>query len=81
MSTRNYDASYLTLKKQAKALYAYNAANSAAVAAGTSVRREQPSQQTLDVVTLRMQGGCICAKDAANIADFTGPGPCCGGFK
>jgi hypothetical protein len=43
------------------ALNAYQAQQAAAVQAGTSVRREQNSDVTLDVVVARNQGGCYCA--------------------
>lgn len=77
MPTTNRDASELTRRRKAKALYAYNSTNTAAVAAGTSVRREQPTFATLDIVTLRNQGGCFCTTDAsANPYDFQAPGGC-----
>lgn len=58
------------------ALNAYASANTAAVNAGTSVLREQPSTQTLDVVVARQQGGCYCAEAQAGIYPFRGVGNC-----
>ena len=57
MSTRNYDYSMLTQFRQARALYAYNKSLNAAVIAGTSVRREQPSMQMNGVYVQRVVGG------------------------
>ncbi len=75
MPTRNNDASYLTQRLQARVLYGFNAARQAAVNAGTSVRPEQASQPTLDVITLRKQGGCFCANDTTNnVYAFQPPG-------
>jgi len=76
MPTTNYDSSYVTFRRQAKALYAYNTQNSTAVQNGRSIKREQPTWQMSDVVVTRKQGGCFCGP---NIRDFNAPGPCCGG--
>jgi hypothetical protein len=76
MPTANYDSSYITFRKQAKALYAFNTQNAAAVAVGGSVRREQPTQQMSDVIVTRKQGGCFCSP---NVREFSPSGPCCGG--
>jgi len=77
MPTTVYDASLLTFRKRAKALYAYNAALSAAVNTGASVRREQPTLQSGEVITTRKQGGCFCSNDAAGLSmTAQGPGPC-----
>jgi hypothetical protein len=81
MPTAVYDASYLTFRKRAAALYAYNAAIEAArLGTGGSVRTEQPTLQTGEVIITRKQGGCFCADAAAGIsATRQGPGPCsCG---
>jgi hypothetical protein len=59
MSTRNYDSSMLTQFRRARALYAYNRNMKAAVAAGTSVQREQPSMQLNDVYLQRVTGGPV----------------------
>ena len=61
MPPANRDASELTRRKRSMALYTFASANTAAVNAGTSVRREQNAFPTLDIVTLRKQGGCYCA--------------------
>jgi len=64
MPTAVFDASYLTFRKRAKTLYAFNAANTTAVNNG-GVRREQPTVQMAEVITTRKQGGCFCTNDAA----------------
>ena len=80
MPPRNSDSSDLTRKRRAMALYAYNSVNSAAVTAGTSVRREQNAFATLDVVTARKQGGCYCSDLRNGLYDRGGD--CgCGGAK
>jgi len=76
MPPANRDASELTRRRKAMALYAFNQANSAAVTAGTSVLREQAQFATLDIVTLRKQGGCFCTAAAAGTYDFNGGGAC-----
>jgi len=53
MGTANYDASRVTQRKRAVTMYSWNAANKAAVTAGTSVRREQPDSQLGEFVTYR----------------------------
>jgi hypothetical protein len=73
MPPANRDASELTRRRKAKALYSYNqdlkAAQTSAVG---SVLREQPSAQMSDFVAQRKMGGCYCG---ANY-DFFGPGGC-----
>lgn len=61
MPVSNFDSSDLTRVRRAMALAAYQTTQAAAVQAGTSLRVEQTSSQTLDVVTARRQGGCYCA--------------------
>ena len=61
MPVANYNASELTRVRRAMALYAFQSQNVIAVNAGTSVRPEQTSSGTLDVVVARNQGGCYCA--------------------
>ena len=80
MPTAVYDASYITFRARAKALYGYNAAIQAAQNAGTTVRTEQPSTQMAEVILYRKQGGCFCSNDAAGLSiTQQGPGPCgCG---
>ena len=53
MPTANYDSSLLTQRRRNYAIYTWNRLNNAAVAAGTSVRREQPDMQLQTVVTYR----------------------------
>jgi hypothetical protein len=55
MSSR--DSSTLTQFRQARALYSYNAARSAAVATGVSVRPEQTSGVANAVLVQRVIGG------------------------
>ncbi len=80
MPTAVYDASLVTFRARAKALYGFNAANTAAVNTGASVKREQPTLQSAEVLLVRKQGGCFCSQDAANLPyNRPTPGPCsCG---
>ncbi len=81
MPPANRDASELSRKRRAMALYAFNNANSAAVTAGYSVQREQSREQTLDVVTARKMGGCYCAAINSASGGY-GISSCgCGGFN
>jgi len=76
MPTANYDASRVTQRKRAVALYSGYAANNTAVAAGQSVRREQPDTQLAEIVAYRnttkayttpssgTAGGDVCACSA-----------------
>jgi hypothetical protein len=77
MSTRNTDASLITKIRQAKALYAYNTELQQAQNNNATTRQEQTNTQTLDVVTLRKQGGCYCSP-TANVYDFSGGACGCG---
>lgn len=81
MPTRNYDSSYITKRRQAMALYAYNNTLQAALNAGTSVRSEQPTAQSGEVIIDRRQGGCFCndINVIGNVYVNNGPGGCgCG---
>ncbi len=81
MPTAVYDSSYLTMRKRAKALYAFNAAVTAARNGGSStVRTEQPTLQSAEVILVRKQGGCFCSNDASGLSiTAQGPGACgCG---
>jgi hypothetical protein len=80
MPTAVYDSSYLTLRNQAKVLYGFNQNNTAAVNAGLSVKREQPTLQSAAVILVRKQGGCFCAvENAGGNANSLPTGPCsCG---
>jgi hypothetical protein len=64
MPTTNYDASLLTQRKRNYTLYTWNRLNNAAVAAGTSVRREQPDTQLQTIVTYRHQVAANINPDA-----------------
>ena len=55
MPTTNYDASRVTQNRRNVTLYNWYVTNNAAVAAGTSVQREQPNTQLATVVTQRHQ--------------------------
>ena len=79
MPPANRDSSELTRKRREMALYAYASANTSAVNAGTSVRREQPTVQMAEVIVQRKQGGCYCASANAGTYDMVGCGPCRGG--
>jgi hypothetical protein len=81
MPPANRDASELTRKRRAMALYAFNTANSGAVTAGYSVQREQSRYQTLDVVTARQQGGCYCAAINSSNGGYDLTSCGCGGFN
>jgi hypothetical protein len=66
MPTTNYDSSLVSTQRRAKALYAYNSQLAVQKQAMASVQREQLTTQTLDIVTLRKQGGCFCAANGAS---------------
>lgn len=55
MPTGNFDASRVTKNRRDVTLYNWYIENNTAVAAGTSVRREQPNTQLATVVTQRHQ--------------------------
>ena len=77
MPTAVYDASYITFRNRAKTLYAFNQAVQTAQNAGTTVRTEQPTLQTAEVIITRKQGGCFCSNDAAGLSITNqGPGAC-----
>lgn len=77
MPTTVYDASLLTFRNQAKALFGFNRANTAAVTAGTSVKREQPTFQSGLVIITRRQGGCFCVTDlSGGNPNSAAPGAC-----
>ena len=68
MPVANHDSSYITLRKQQSALYAYNNQLKSAQNAMTTVLREQPNTQTSGVIVDRKQGGCVCG--ATNVYTF-----------
>lgn len=82
MSTRNFDSSWLTARRQAKALGAFATALQAQIDSPTGqfvVRRTQPTNQRAIVVTEENQGKCFCATDAlANPYPFNPSGGQCG---
>ena len=69
MPTVNYDSSILTKRRRGVALASFYRTNNAAVAAGTSVRREQPDTQLQEVLAQRFEttantnptGACPCS--------------------
>jgi hypothetical protein len=68
MPTANHDASYLTRVKQNNTLRAFYTNLKAAQNAGTTVRVEQPSLQTEQVITSRRETPCGTCTD--NIYKF-----------
>ena len=77
MPTRNNDSSYITERRRAMALYAYNNELQTAQNANRTVLREQPSAQSLAVITDRKQGGCFCTDiNNGNVYDNNAPGAC-----
>jgi hypothetical protein len=81
MPTTDYSASRLTKLKNSVALASFKRANTAAVNAGRSVQREQPTYQLQTVVTQRnlasantnppTNGDCGCTTPV-----FVNPGGC-----
>jgi hypothetical protein len=82
MPTADYSSSRLTRVRNSVALASFNRANLAAVNAGVSVQREQPSMQLGAVVTARhltiantnppaAEGDCGCTDPV-----YTNPGGC-----
>ena len=53
MPTANHDASRVTQRRRAAALYNWNVTNKTAVNAGQSVRREQPDTQLGEILAYR----------------------------
>jgi hypothetical protein len=82
MSTKNFDSSYLTQRRQAKALGAFAAALQTQIDSPTgqfTVRRTQPTDQRAIIVTEQKVGVCYCATDReANPYGFNPSGGPCG---
>ena len=76
MGTTNYDASMLTQRKRTAALNSFYVSTQAAVNAGTSVRREQPSTQ-LNEVLLQRQSSAAATNPGADCpcSTYTGQNP------
>jgi hypothetical protein len=75
MPTAVYDSSYLTFRKRAGVLSAYK--SSIAAVEATTVRKEQPTLQSGEIVTTRRQGACFCADaNAGNNFNRSAPGAC-----
>lgn len=82
MSTKNFDSSMLTQRKQSKALAAFATALQTQIDSATGqfvVRRTQPTDQRSIYVTEQNVGKCYCATDAtANPYGFNPSGGPCG---
>jgi hypothetical protein len=82
MSTRNFDSSLLTQRKQSKALAAFATALQTQIDSSEGqfvVRRTQPTDQRAAYVTEQNLGKCYCANDAlANPYAFNPSGGQCG---
>jgi hypothetical protein len=79
MSTRNFDSSLLTKRRQAKALGAFANQVATANANGTSLRVTQPNTQMAVIVTEQNLGKCYCSTDARdNPYEFNPSGGLCG---
>lgn len=79
MSTRNFDSSLLTKRRQAKTLSAFATVVATGNAAGTSLLRTQPTTQMAVIVTEQNLGKCYCATDRlANPYEFNPSGGPCG---
>ena len=82
MSTKNYDSSHLTKRKQARVLGGYAIAISQAnnnEAGPTTVRTTQPTYQSAVIVTEQNLGKCYCGVDnSANPYSYSvkGVGTC-----
>jgi hypothetical protein len=75
MPTSIYDSSYLTFRRRAGVLSAYKASLNAVE--GVTVRTEQPTLQSGEVITTRKQGACFCAEaNAGNSFNRSAPGAC-----
>ena len=70
MPTVNYDSSILTKRRRNYTLFSGFQTNNAAIAAGQSVRRDQPDTQLQEIVTQRSEtsantnptGACPCSE-------------------
>lgn len=82
MSTKNFDSSLLTQRKQSKALGAFATALQAQIQSANGqfvVRRTQPTDQRSIYVTEQNLGSCYCATDReANPYGFNPSGGQCG---
>jgi hypothetical protein len=79
MSTRNFDSSLLTQRRQAKVLGGFANVVAAGNAAGTSLLRTQPTTQMAVIVTDQNLGKCYCVTDRqANPYQFNPSGGACG---
>ena len=63
MTLTNFDSSLLSKKRMQKTLYAWNVTNIKNVAGGISVRQEQPTYQSADLVSERILGACVYSND------------------
>lgn len=79
MGTANYDASRVTQRQRSVAMATFSRLNNAAVANGTSIRREQPDSQLGEILAQRNTSkafftplvgnpqaeGCPCSQDVS----------------
>ena len=77
MTLTNFDASQVALRKKQKALALWQYSNIKLVNDSTSVRAEQPTFQSGEVVSLRKQGVVVCGclpstADASTTYQFNG---------
>ncbi len=82
MSTKNFDSSLLTVRKQSRSLGAYASALQAQIDSANGqwvVRRTQPTDQRSNIVTEQNLGKCYCITDASsNPYGFNPSGGQCG---
>jgi hypothetical protein len=78
MPTSIFDSSYLTFRRRAGVLSAYKTTlNNASLVDYNVVRKEQPTLQTAEIITTRMQGACICTEaNAGTSFNRATTGPC-----
>lgn len=82
MSTRNFDSSNLTKRKESKALASFAVALQSQIDSANGqfvVRRTQPTDQRALIKTEQTVGKCYCVNDAlANPYGFNPSGGACG---
>jgi len=77
MPTAIYDSSYLTFRRRAGVLSAYNSALATASTTDYNVvRKEQPTLQTGEIITTRRQGACFCTGGSIQNDMRSATGPC-----
>lgn len=77
MPTAIYDSSYLTFRRRAGVLSAYNSAlTTASTTDYNVVRKEQPTLQSGEIITTRRQGACFCTGGSIQNDMRSATGPC-----